>query len=148
MRRRTAIAIAATGLILDQAVKQFFLHSQNPESGFFLIPDVLGIRMHLNAQFALSIPFPNSAAAVLMLLVIAGIAAAFLNFPAVRSGCGVWLVLAGALSNFADRVIYGGVVDYIAVAWGGVFNLADVLIIFGIILMVLPHPSLTHGKLP
>lgn len=50
---------------------------------------------------------------------------------------GVGMVLAGAVSNLVDRFRYaGGVVDYIDVSFYTVFNLADCLIFFGLVLLI------------
>lgn len=59
-------------------------------------------------------------------------------------GCliiGEILALAGALSNVADRFLYGGVIDFMVLAYGSwtfpVFNVADICIVIGIALMCL-----------
>jgi len=49
---------------------------------------------------------------------------------------GVTLILAGALSNIFDRVYLGYVRDFIFVFWGNIFNLADMYIVLGILLLV------------
>jgi signal peptidase II len=53
---------------------------------------------------------------------------------------GELLVLGGALSNFYDRFLYGGVVDFILLQYGDwafpVFNCADIAIVCGVLLMV------------
>jgi len=50
------------------------------------------------------------------------------------------LVLAGALSNIVDRIVYGGVVDFMLLqykSWSWpVFNLADACIVVGVALML------------
>lgn len=46
------------------------------------------------------------------------------------------LIGSGALSNGIDRFFRGHVVDYIQLSFGSVFNLADVAIIVGIILLI------------
>src|SRR5262245_43012231 len=54
---------------------------------------------------------------------------------------GLSLVVAGGLSNLADRVAYGKVVDFLNVGIGslrtGIFNVADMAIMTGIALMLL-----------
>ena len=54
---------------------------------------------------------------------------------------GETLVLAGALSNVADRFWYGGVIDFIVLSYGSwtfpVFNVADMCIVGGIGIMCL-----------
>jgi signal peptidase II len=50
------------------------------------------------------------------------------------------IVLAGATSNIIDRFIYGGVVDFIVIAYKSyafpTFNIADIAIVLGVALMV------------
>ena len=50
---------------------------------------------------------------------------------------GVGLVLAGALGNFIDRLLYGYVVDYIHLYKFPVFNLSDVMISLGVVGLLL-----------
>jgi signal peptidase II len=49
------------------------------------------------------------------------------------------LVIAGALSNIVDRVIYQGVIDFIVFSWGSLsfpaFNIADACIVIGVGIM-------------
>jgi signal peptidase II len=53
---------------------------------------------------------------------------------------GELLILGGALSNFYDRILYGGVVDFILLQYGDwsfpVFNGADIAIVCGVLLMI------------
>ena len=51
------------------------------------------------------------------------------------------LILAGAVSNYFDRIMHGGVIDFIVFSWGTwswpAFNIADAAICLGIGLIVL-----------
>lgn len=51
---------------------------------------------------------------------------------------GTVLVFSGALSNLSDRIRFGFVIDYFFVKWpaGTVFNIADIAILFGSILLI------------
>lgn len=53
-------------------------------------------------------------------------------------------VLLGALSNIVDRILTGGVIDYITIRSLSVTNIADVLIVVGAIILALRSP-LTSG---
>ena len=50
------------------------------------------------------------------------------------------LILAGAVSNYYDRIMYGGVIDFIVLALGNwswpAFNIADAAIVCGVCLIV------------
>jgi len=50
-----------------------------------------------------------------------------------RTGLAVCLIFSGIISNLIDRILRGGVVDYIDIVIWPVFNLADVLILLGVI---------------
>jgi signal peptidase II len=50
---------------------------------------------------------------------------------------GLALVCAGAIGNGLDRLMRGSVVDFIHVRFWPVFNIADVLIVGGVVLLVL-----------
>lgn len=54
---------------------------------------------------------------------------------------GQTMVIAGSISNIMDRLMYGGVVDFIHIQVGqwsfAVFNIADVAIVAGVCLMLL-----------
>lgn len=62
------------------------------------------------------------------------------NLPAL----GEVLVLAGACGNLLDRLVYGGVVDFIVIGCCGYtwpfFNVADLVIVTGVILMMVRLP--------
>lgn len=57
------------------------------------------------------------------------------------------LIIGGALSNVADRVVHGAVADFFLLHWGDlswyVFNLADVAIVAGVALLL--YDSLFMG---
>ena len=61
--------------------------------------------------------------------------------PIIAEAC----VLAGALSNMCDRIMYGGVIDFIALSYGAwhfpVFNAADVAISLGVCALFIQHYS-------
>jgi len=115
---------AAIGLAFDQAAKYLFLKNPVLEDGVFL-----------NKNFAWGLPISNGLTFGLMIL-----AMAVLIFIVARSkkspSLPVFFILSGAISNIIDRIFRHGVVDYIYVPWGGIINIADVLIFIGVILLI------------
>jgi len=53
---------------------------------------------------------------------------------------GETLVVAGSISNIIDRILYSGVVDFIALSYGDwmwpLFNVADMAIVVGVAIMI------------
>ena len=71
---------------------------------------------------------------LLTALLLAGVCAwIILKRPGGLMRTGLWLVLAGGLSNLFDRAVYGYVVDFIEFAFVrfAIFNVADVSICLG-----------------
>jgi len=55
----------------------------------------------------------------------------------------LFLLLSGAISNLIDRIIYGGVIDYLDLPFLPRFNLADLAIILGVIIWIWPFLGLS-----
>jgi signal peptidase II len=70
--------------------------------------------------------------------------------PLVRAGLA--LCLGGALSNALDRAIYGAVADFFHFHWGEwsfyIFNLADVAISLGVVLLILDFLGIGRARAP
>ncbi len=64
-----------------------------------------------------------------------------ISFASERKSLGVWGycgfvgIISGAFSNLCDRFLYGGVIDFIDIRILPVFNLADIFITAGVILL-------------
>lgn len=90
-----------------------------------------------NYNFAFSIPMPTVAMyslyAVVLLLAGYFLRQSFVNHTHHQT-LGWVMILAGGLSNVTERVIYGSVTDFIFI-WTGVFNVADFLILGGLLVI-------------
>lgn len=60
---------------------------------------------------------------------------------------GAAVMLVGAMSNLADRLLYGYVIDWAYVGrWWPVGNLADLLVAVGLVIMLWPRPLTTRSS--
>jgi lipoprotein signal peptidase len=133
MPRSRYLAIALAGLIIDQSVKQLAMKSPLSSRGVFIIDEILGFGSRVNSEFAWSLPTANTVAAGLSLAILIGLTIYCFRRRHVYSPLA--LIFAGAISNLADRIFAGGVIDYILLPLGGATNLADVMIMLGLILL-------------
>jgi signal peptidase II len=82
----------------------------------------------------------------LMLFVLAGAAVRFRWHGWLLIG--TCLVLAGGVSNWADRLVRGSVVDFMNIGLGpvrtGIFNVADMAILAGVAVLLLGHSRPSH----
>ena len=94
-------------------------------------------RVFLNSVFAFSLPVPLPIIYLIYFCVIFFIVrhliAQYKNFSYLQRLC--WLlILSGAVSNILERIFFGYVRDWIYIL-SGIFNLADLYIIAGIVLL-------------
>lgn len=139
-----ALAVAALGLILDQVTKMLAIAQLTPGSRVPLIADVLSLLLVRNPGAAFSI----GSGAAWVFTVIGALAAAVMIGVAVRLrgirwGIALGLILGGAVGNLADRLLkppsfgQGHVTDFIA--YGDLFigNIADILVVGGVLLCLI-----------
>ena len=123
MRKSTVLASAILLLIITQTItvlirthfSQLILF--NRAAFFGLVNSPVGVLLVVMAGFLLFWQvFQNST-------------------PTQFAQWGAVLVIVGALSNVIDRLLYGAVIDYIPLLNFSTFNLADVQIILGALLL-------------
>jgi signal peptidase II len=92
-----------------------------------------------------------------LLIVFSLIAAVGLSIWAWRSGerllaLALGLIAGGALGNVVDRLLYGAVLDFAHLFWGGfswyVFNIADAAIVAGVALLLYDSVRSRGGDAP
>ncbi|NLY56230.1 MAG: signal peptidase II [Firmicutes bacterium] len=138
-------------VILDQAIKLFVRYNLHPGRSINLIPGVLKLTYLRNTGAAFG--FLAHETEFLVSVGILAVLAVFYflrRLPVERrwTRYGLSLGLAGAIGNLLDRVRYGYVVDMFQLKhWPGVFNLADVLIISGGILVIIELLRLDEREL-
>jgi signal peptidase II len=123
-------------VILDQTVKDLAFRGSFGSFLNYLSP-VLSKRPFTNYDFAFSLPIPHVVMYSIYILLLGMLIRWFLQEGKHKDV--YWyafvLVLAGALSNIIDRLTLGYVRDFVYVFWGNIFNLADIYIVAGIVLM-------------
>jgi len=137
------VVLALVILVGDQATKALVEHSIPEHAVIPILPHFLNFVHSKNPGAAFGLFSDSPAAWKTALLVVAS--AALLVFVVVlvrrskqlpwESGVGLAMILGGALSNLADRIRFGRVVDFIDVYARGYhwpsFNLADSAIVVG-----------------
>ncbi len=109
-------------VVVDQASKHFF-------SG--------GLNEFRNYVFAFSLPLPLVLIYIIYIFLLALLVAWFYRKQnkTWQTKLGFILILAGAISNIGERIYFGYVRDFIHL-FNGVFNLADFIIIAGILFLI------------
>jgi len=142
--------LAACGVVvaLDQGSKALVTSLVDPGDRIELLP-FLHLENVRNEGVAFGLGGNISAALIgVTILLLVGL----LVFLALRGGSGwsVWLpaalLLGGALGNLADRVRDGAVTDFIDLPLWPTFNLADVAITLGVLLLLLDVERSDRGK--
>jgi signal peptidase II len=130
--------LAAAVVALDQVVKA--LVEANLVTGERV--GVLGpLELTLSHNSGVAFGLASGGGGVLILFTVAALAVVGYLFARDPARSGMWvavgLLIGGALGNLADRVLEGAVTDYVDfLAWPP-FNLADVAIVAGVLLLAL-----------
>ena len=146
------VAVFATCVGCDQITKRIARErlDGNPPRSFLADTVRLVYAENPGAFLGLGGQLPPRARWVLLVAVNAGIAAGLVvvlfwhaEMSVVRAGACA-LLLAGAVGNLIDRVRFDGlVIDFLNLGVGplrtGIFNVADVAITTGALLLILPH---------
>jgi signal peptidase II len=136
------ILTAAAAILVDQIAKAFVVAYVEPGRSITLIPHVLSLTHSTNSGAAFGL-FKGSgqivflAALVVVVLTFAWFFA-FRKKQSIWSFVGLGLIIGGALGNLIDRVARHNhqVVDLFDLGWWPVFNVADVAIVAGVIIVV------------
>jgi signal peptidase II len=122
--------------ILDRLTKLICLKVL-PVDGFFFLPN-FGFKLYFNPNLALSISATNSFAIILSLIAI--LLLVFFGYQYTKKQpvgqFALLLMLIGAYSNLLDRLRFGWIIDWLDFSWFPAFNLADVYIFIGALLLL------------
>ena len=139
IKKMIAINLAVIFFIgLDRFFKVFIFNNQASE--FNLLGEILKFNFKNNYNIAFSLPLSGSwlgtAILLVILLLIFYLAQAWRK-KEIALEVGLLMVILGASSNLYDRFKYGFVVDYFDLKYFTVFNLADMMIVMGVVSLLL-----------
>ncbi|MEV6280588.1 signal peptidase II [Nocardia sp. NPDC051832] len=142
-RLRTLLLIAVVLLALDLLTKTIAVAQLTPGDPVYLIGDWARFSLVRNPGAAFSMA---TGMTWLLTLVAAGVVIGVIRIGRTLQSLwwaiGLGMVLGGALGNLIDRLfrapgpLQGHVVDFVAIGWWPVFNVADSAIVCGAILLV------------
>jgi signal peptidase II len=137
-----ALLLGLAALLLDQCTKLAAKLSLSPGEA---VPDDARLRLTNVANPGILFGAPASSLVSLllplaMMLVVLALYWRFRRSPSTLLGIGTGLFVGGTLGNLTDRIFCGEVTDFIEVVSAGgdssmVFNLADLCILAGIVLL-------------
>lgn len=127
--------IAVVLLLIDRVLKTFALeHSVGTGS---LGGDVLQFQLFRNTGSVFSLPVPPSAmlfsSGALFLMFLAFLVHTYKTRPENTSA--LLLIVLGAASNLYDRITEGAVIDYLLFFGRSAINIADAMIVAGVIML-------------
>ena len=144
MKTARPALIIAFGAALDLAAKLWARTSLEPYGAATDFLPFVALRLTFNHGVSFSLlSFEGETARLVLLLATAALTASFALWAFRSQGLeriAASSIVAGALANVIDRAVYGTVTDYLDLHFGAwhpfVFNLADVWITAGAILLV------------
>jgi len=138
-KKMIAINLAVIFFVaLDRFFKIFAFANQAGEVN--ILGEILKFNYKANFYIAFSLPISgvwlNAAIGLIILLLIYFFVRMWLIGRRDLSAC-LFAVIVGAASNLFDRLKYGFVIDYLDLKYFAVFNLADAMIVAGVVLLLI-----------
>lgn len=137
---RRALAVAGVLVALDQIAKQVALSELDSGERVDLI---LGFDLRIVTNTGIAFGLLGNGQAVVIAVTAAALALIVAYFARSPTRPGLWLavglLVGGALGNLADRVRADAVTDFLDPPLWPAFNLADVAITAGIVLLIALH---------
>jgi signal peptidase II len=134
-----SLALVTVAAVVADQVTKHIVSSQLVLDEEIVVIGPFSIHHVQNSGIAFGL-FPNATAAVIVLTTVAVawmlvfFARAGARHPVLPVALG--LLLGGSISNLADRVRLGHVTDFLDVRYWPAFNLADICIVVGVVLLV------------
>ncbi len=133
------LPIAVILFIFDQIFKNWAYRRLSGKANFFILGRFFSLEFYQNPGIAFGIPLPAWLFFLLLCLILIVLGYFLREYYQKKDGIAFFaliLILAGALSNIIDRFRFGYVIDYLNLAFWPVFNLADVMVVVGVIILL------------
>jgi signal peptidase II len=128
--------------IIDRYLKNLAVTTNQSHD---LLGDILTFNFIPNYNIAFSLPLKGPWLVASISLIIIAITIYLLSVKLKNyEKISFFLILLGAISNLLDRLQYGFVIDYFDLKWFTIFNLADVLITLGTVMLILSLFKKSH----
>ena len=122
----------------DEWIKAFAL-KHFPDEQTLVNPDFVNLAIHKNWGLAFDIPFRREF--ILLISIVIGFFLIEMIVKNIKTHPKIALssliILVGALGNVFDRIYYGFTVDYLIFFGRSALNLSDLLIIFGVVILLI-----------
>lgn len=134
-------------VLADEIVKHTGL-KRLPNEGSLLEPGFIDFAIHKNWGIAFDIPFKLELAVLFSIIIgyfLVRIAIKNITRnPDISLAC--WFIIIGAIGNLLDRICYGFTVDYIILLGRSAFNISDMIIVIGVIMLLLASRRKKHRE--
>ncbi len=142
MKKEKIYQICVVSFMIDQFLKFLITYYLKVESSITLIPHFFKIYYLQNKGAAFSSFQGKKYLLILFSLIIFFALARHIRKNKITKKVEIWslgLIMGGLVGNLIDRLLYGYVIDYLSFTFFGysfaVFNMADVFIVSGVILL-------------
>ena len=140
----TIIILSIIFLIVDQITKILVVNSLVPGENIEIIKNIFSIIYTNNTGAAFSILLGKRIFLIVVAVLITGVLLYYIKRNKIEKKIDIIalsFVIGGSLGNLIDRIVRGYVIDFISIKIGNynfpIFNVADALIVVGVILLLL-----------
>lgn len=141
--KRKIFIIALITFVIDQIIKSLSLVYL---INIPIIPNILSLTYAKNYGIAFSMLLEKRIIIIVISILLISFLIYVLKKDYILKNKDTWLVniafgilFGGIVGNLFDRIVRGFVIDYINVSFFSIFNLADVAITFGVVLLIIDN---------
>ena len=141
--KRKIFIIALITFVIDQIIKSLSLVYL---INIPIIPNILSLTYAKNYGIAFSMLLEKRIIIIVISILLISFLIYVLKKDYILKNKDTWLVniafgilFVGIVGNLFDRIVRGFVIDYINVSFFSIFNLADIAITFGVVLLIIDN---------